>query len=171
MGISDFNGIMPRNKTKIKGVKTMKKILVIALAVVMTFSIVAFAACAQPTTVTGEVHYTSHGHEYGAKVDVTVKGDVIVEVKLYTDEESGYVRTSADNETYGWTGFKRTEDAYAQYIADNFVGKTVAEVQAYVASATADGQTVTTGPKIEGSTQSSARIIVAVQNALSKLGK
>ncbi len=149
----------------------MKKILVIALAVVMTLSIVAFAACASEQKVTGEVHYNSYGTEYGVKVDVTVKGDIITEVKLYTDAESGYVRTSKDNPDHGWTSFQKTEDAYADYIKNNFVGKTVAEVNAYVAEAKAEGQTVTTGPKIEGATQSSARIIVAVKDALSKLAK
>ena len=148
----------------------MKKLLVIALAVILVVSAVCvLAACEKPETVTGEVHYNSHDVEYGVKVDVTVKGGVITDVKLYTDAESGYRRTSPDNADYGWDRFDETEAAYNDYIKDNFVGKTVEEVNAYVASATAEGQTVTTGPKISGSTQSSARIIVAVQNALRKL--
>lgn len=49
---------------------------------------------------------------------------------------------------------------------------TVEEVNAIVATATADGQSVTTeGWTITGGTVSSARIIVAVQNALTKLAK
>ena len=149
----------------------MKKLIVIALAVVMALSVVAFAACDSGETVTGEVHYNSYGTEYGVKVDVTVKGGVITKVKLYTDAESGYKRTSADNAEHGWDRFDETEAAYDQYLQENFVGKTVEAVKAYVASATAEGQTVTSGPKIAQSTQSSARIIVAVQDALSKLGK
>lgn len=154
----------------------MKKILVIALAVVMTFSIVAFAACAQPTTVTGECKYENAwvaGAFYGAKVDVTVKGDKIVAVKLYTDEETGWTRTTKSWEAKeGQLGYAAAEAAYEKWINDTFVGKTVAEVNAYVASATKDGQTVgTESAKLAGATQSSARIIVAVQDALSKLGK
>ena len=51
----------------------MKKVLVIALAVVMMVTAVAVLAACGGETVTGEVHYNSHSIEYGAKVDVTVK--------------------------------------------------------------------------------------------------
>ncbi len=150
----------------------MKKILVIALAVVMALSVVAFAACEKGETVTGECHYDSYGHTYGVKVDVTVKGDVITAVKLYTEKETGWVRTSADNADLGWTSHDKVEAAYDQWIKDTFVGKTVADVNAYKATATAESQTVeTTGIAIQGGTQSSARIIVAVKDALSKLAK
>lgn len=150
----------------------MKKIVVIALAVVMMFSVLAFAACGDNSqTVTGEVSYESFNVKYGVKVDVTVKNDTITAVNLYTDEESGYCRTSPDDATLGWEGYDETEAAYDSYIKTNFIGKSVSEVNAYVATATAVGQTVTTGPKISGSTQSSARIICAIQNALSKLGE
>lgn len=157
----------------------MKKVLVIALAVVMALAVVAFVACEQPQTVTGKCHYTSKHGPYGAMVDVTVKGDVITSVKLYTDAEAAAADKNwndAHRTTPGWTaaegqlGFEATEAAYEEWLADVFVGKTVAEVNAYKASATADGQSVTTeGVNLAGATQSAARIIVAVQNALSKL--
>lgn len=160
----------------------MKKVLVIALAVVMTLAVVAFAACATEQTVTGKCHYASQWGAYGCMVDVTVKGDVITAVKLYTDEEAAAADSTwgeAHRTTPSWTnpsegqlGFAATEAAYATWIEDTFVGKTVAEVNAYVASATADGQSVTTeGINLEGATQSAARVIVAVQDALSKLAK
>lgn len=158
----------------------MKKVLVIALAVVMALAVVALVACEQPQTVTGKCHYSSQYGAYGAMVDVTVKGDVITSVKLYTDAEAAAADENwndAHRTTPSWTkpaegqlGFAATEAAYATWIEDTFVGKTVAEVNAYVASATADGQSVTTeGINLAGATQSAARIIVAVQNALSKL--
>ena len=147
----------------------MKKILVIALAVVMLVYVFALTACAQPQTVTGECHYVSYGTDYGCKVDVTVQNGVITNVRLYTDEESGWHRTSANNPDYGWTGFESTEAAYEGFLA-KFIGKTVADVNAIEATATAEGQTVTTeGWSITGATQSAARIIVAVQDALTKL--
>ena len=150
----------------------MKKILVLALAIVMALSVVALVACDNGQTVTGEVHYNSHSTEYGVKVDVTVKGGRITAVKLYEDSESGYVRTSADNAQYGWTRYQATEDAYPQYIKDAFIGKTVEAVNAYVVTVNATEQTVGANtPKIADSTQSAARIIAAVQNALSKLAK
>ena len=157
----------------------MKKVLVIALAVVMALAVVALVACEQPQTVTGKCHYSSQWGAYGAMVDVTVKGDVITAVKLYTDKEAAAADSTwgeAHRTTPSWTaangqlGFAATEAAYATWIEDTFVGKTVAEVNAYEASATADGQSVTTeGINLEGATQSAARIIVAVQDALSKL--
>lgn len=158
----------------------MKKVLVIALAVVMALAVVAFVACEQPQTVTGKCHYSTQWGAYGAMVDVTVKGDVITSVKLYTDAEAAAADENwndAHRTTPSWTkpaegqlGFAATEAAYATWIEDTFVGKTVAEVNAYEASATADGQSVTTeGINLAGATQSAARIIVAVQNALSKL--
>lgn len=157
----------------------MKKVLVIALAVVMALAVVALVACEQPQTVTGKCHYSSQWGAYGAMVDVTVKGDVITSVKLYTDAEAAAADKNwndAHRTTPSWTaangqlGFAAAEAAYEKWLADVFVGKTVAEVNAYEASATAEGQSVTTkGINLAGATQSAARIIVAVQDALSKL--
>ena len=160
----------------------MKKVLVIALAVVMTLAVVAFAACATEQTVTGKCHYTTQWGAYGCMVDVTVKGDVITAVKLYTDKEAAAADSTwgdAHRTTPSWTkpaegelGFAATEAAYATWIEKTFVGKTVAEVNAYVASATAEGQSVKTeGINLAGATQSAARVIVAVKDALSKLAK
>ena len=153
----------------------MKKILVLALAIVMALSVVALVACDQGETVTGECKYSTQWGGYGCKVDVTVKGGVITAVKLYTDEEAGegFVRTTKSWEAKeGQLGYAAAEAAYEGWINKVFVGKTVAEVNAYVASATAEGQTVgTAAANLAGATQSSARIIVAVQNALSKLAK
>lgn len=150
----------------------MKKILVIALTVIMVVSAFALTACAQPQTVTGECMYTNtHGTKYGVKVDVTVQNGIITAVKLYTDEETGWVRTSPAMPEYGWAQEKvdAAEGAYAEYL-DKFVGMTVEQANAIVATATAEGQSVETeGWAIAGATVSSARIIVAVQNALSKL--
>ena len=157
----------------------MKKVLVIALAVVMALAVVAFVACEQPQTVTGKCHYSTQYGAYGAMVDVTVKGDVITSVKLYTDAEAAAADENwndAHRTTLKWTategqlGFEATEAAYEDWLADVFVGKTVAEVNAYKASVNADGQSVTPeGVNLKGATQSAARVIVAVQNALSKL--
>ena len=155
----------------------MKKILVLMLAFVMVFAVCSLTACGKEYTYTGEVSYESHNTTYGVKVDVTVKGDKITAVKLYTDEETGWVRTSAgwkstEEGGYGMNegdlGVAAAEAAYPEYL-NTFVGKTVAEIMAVEATATAEGQSVTTeGWNLTGATQSAARIIVAVQNALSK---
>ncbi len=143
----------------------MKKlvVLVAVLALVMSFCLVGCS-----TTYTGECKYDSYGHTYGVKVDVAVSGGVIKGVKLYSEEETGWVRTSADNADHGWTGHDKTEAAYDDFLK-KFVGQKVEDVLAIKATATADGQTVEDANwTISGSTQSSARIIVAVQDALKK---
>lgn len=146
----------------------MKKILVIALAVVMLVSVFALTACGAQV-YTGECHYDSYGHIYGVKVDVAVSGGVIKSVKFNTEGTDEWVRTS---DPYGdWTqeNHDAAEAAYEAFL-NKFVGKTVEEVNAIVATATAEGQSVTTeGWKIAGATQSAARIIVAIQNALDQI--
>ena len=109
----------------------MKKILVLMLALVLALSVCAFAACGEKeVTYTGAVSYVSWGNTYGAKVDVTVKGEEITAVKLYTDEETGWHRTTASwTATDGQLGFEAAEAAYPEYL-NKFVGKTVAEVLA-----------------------------------------
>lgn len=144
----------------------MKKLAVLVLTIVLALSAVAFTACAESQTVIGECHYESWGTMYGAKVEVTVKGDFVFDVRLFDDSETDdWFRT-----TKGWDGFDAAEAAYANWIEDVFVGKRIEEVKAFVATATADGQSVgDSTPHISGATVSSARIIVAVQDALSKL--
>ena len=148
--------------------KTSKILAVVLVAVLAVAALAVFAACGKKYT--GEVSYESYGHTYGVKVDVTVKGDIITAVKLYTDEETGWVRTSGPASTWTQEDHDKTEAAYDSYIEENFVGANVADVLSWSATATAKGQTVGAGvPHITGATQSSARIIVAVQNALEKI--
>ncbi len=160
----------------------MKKLLVLALAVVMLVSVFALTACASEETYTGEVSYFAWGTNYGVKVNVTVKGDVITKVEI---ADSDYVSTSAswtEDANPGDLGHDKAEAAYAEWIAKTFVGKTVAEVNAYktcitfgtnddgTTSATIDIDTLKAeGYNLAGATQSAARIIYAVQNALSKI--
>ena len=69
----------------------MKKILVIALAVlVLVGAVSVLAACNSGETYTGYCYYPSPwgGGGYGCVVDVTVKGDTIVAIKLYSDADA-----------------------------------------------------------------------------------
>ena len=159
----------------------MKKIIVIALAVVMALSLVLVLAACGGETYEGECHYAnkwdSTKPDYGVKVKVTVKGDVITAVKIvdypeWTRTTSSWTASEGKNPgDVGYQlGYAAAEAAYAAWIEKTFVGKTVAEVNAYQATATVDGQSVdTASAKLVGATQSAARIIVAVQNALSKI--
>lgn len=196
----------------------MKKILVLALAIVMAFSVVALVACDQGETYDGEckLHAKTATYEsyYGCKVTVTVKGGVITNVKLWSDEDfkaaagQDYHRTTptwlsaAEADEYNKAhpnekakfgvglGFKTTEARYEAWLKATYEGKSVEDAKKITASATekADGELInieyvvgTESTKasilkpgddksdMTGATQSIARVIVAVQDALSKI--
>lgn len=104
------------------------------------------------------------------KVKVTVTGDKIDKVEIV---KSDYTQLSAANDNAGWTEENRKNYTdNEQKLLDSFEGKTIDEVKAYTASiqnvsgatenkVTAEGLSV-----ITGATQSTARIILAVQDAL-----
>ena len=151
----------------------MKKLIVIALAVVMALSVVAFAACGAEETVNGTASYSSQWGTYGVEVNVTVKGNVITAVEIVDHE--GWTRTSGSwtaGQHEGDLGFEAAEAAYQNWLDTKIVGQKVETVRGWTATATATEQSVGEGvPCIAGATQSSARFIVAIQNALSKLAK
>lgn len=166
----------------------MKKIIFsLILTLVLIFAVVASVACDGDTegvTVTGEVSFVNPfdaNLTYGAKVDVTVKDGVITCVRLYTEEETNWVRTSQNNVDENWQIHDEVEAAYDSWIQAEIVGKTVDEVMSWVAVANTNGQYVLAdedgnfyGPVLTLTTgatamQSSARIIVAIQNALREL--
>ncbi len=163
----------------------MKKVLVIALAVILVVSAVCvLAACDNGEVYEGQCSYTvsDWNTTYGAKVKVHVKGNTITEVELLTDEETGWHRTTSSwqkDATPGDLGYTDAEAAYDSYLA-KFKGKTVDEVKAIQVTVLsgnvtqAQSYTVTVANKtgwwnLTGATQSSARIIAAIQNALSKI--
>ena len=153
----------------------MKKLIVIALAVVMALSVVAFAACGGAQTVEGEYSYKNAWDKtgtqsYGAKVTVTVKGGVITSVEVAADTDTFF------NLSSGWTDKSKWENGEKAMI-DSFVGLSVEEVNAITVKCAESGQpeSITGAPSalkvVSGATQSSGRLILAVQNALSKLAK
>ena len=158
----------------------MKKILVIALAVVMMVSVFALTACAQPQVVEGEYSYkNSHdatgASSYGCKVKVTVVNGTITKVEVEADTDK-FFNVSAGwtdnyqpdgNPTEGKKAWLAQRDSFAQ----SFVGMTVEEVNAIVVECDDKSQpkTITGVDYVTGATQSSGRVILAIQNALSKL--
>ena len=169
----------------------MKKILVLALAIVMAFSVVALVACGTEETVEGEYKYANTYNDtgdtpvlddyYGCKVTVTVKNGVITNVVVADDTDKLF------NLSAGWTDKAKWQNA-SKAMIDSFVGLKVEDVKnikvAKAASGAPDtkveGKTITDVPAglkvVEsdghtGATQSSGRLILAVQNALSNLGK
>ncbi len=171
----------------------MKKILVIALAVVLALGVLAFAACEQPQVVEGEYSYANTHDEtgtqkYGCKVKVTVKGGVITAIEVAEDTATFFNLSANWTEDYTPNG-KPTAGKTAwiengKKMADSFVGLTVDQVNAIKVTCAASGEpdTKTEGVKtidgapaklqvVSGATQSAGRLILAVQNALSKLAK
>ena len=85
----------------------MKKILVIALAVVMLVSVFALTACNQQT-VEGEYKYENPyaaGKYYGVKVSVTLNKDVITKVVVTSEDTDAYTNLSAS-----WTDKSKWEN-------------------------------------------------------------
>ncbi len=149
----------------------MKKVLVLALVAVMVFAVCSLTACGV-NTYTGECSYESWGTTYGCKVDVTVNGKgVITSVKLWSDEDTGWVRTTSADRWDGTSlgiGYEAAEAAYADYLK-LFKGKTVEEVMAIDVEVNALIQVVEDDWSIAGATVSAARIVAAVQDALSQI--
>ena len=102
----------------------MKKILVIALVVVMLVSIFALTACDKEVVLTGEYEETFGKNQdlYVTKVVVTVKGDIIVKVEM-AEDSNHYTKESAKWASTNWT------DAEESVLA-SFAGKSVSELLA-----------------------------------------
>ena len=118
--------------------------------------------------VTGEYAYDdpwTPGAKYGVKVEVTVLGDIIINVTVTSTDSDMYTNISSS-----WYDKAKWENGQAAFLA-SFVGKTVAEVKAIVVDCAVNGfpNSVTGFTGVIGATQSSGRTILAIQDALSKL--
>lgn len=143
----------------------LKGILTLAAAISM-------GACSTGAsgTVSGEYSYEQYSTTYNAVVTVTVENDIIKDVVI------GECHNLSDaNEAYGWTEEKRAvyTAGVEAYLA-SFEGKTVTEVMSIEVAVAESGspltgEEATFTDKITGTTQSSGRIILAIQNALEKL--
>ncbi len=119
----------------------------------------------------GQYSYDSYGSTYGIKVVVVLDAEEkISNIVVVSDEVTGWVSLSAAYPDYGWTEESRQVwlDAEADLI-ESFIGMTADEVEAL--SATIGGivgseDAVTDGYNVTGATQSSARLVLALQNAL-----
>ena len=147
----------------------MKKILIIALAVVMLVSVFALTACNQQT-VEGEYAYDNAwvpGAKYGVKVSVTLNKDVITKVVVTSENTENYTNLSAS-----WGDKSKWENGEAAFLA-SFEGKTIQDVLNIRVACAANGQpsSVEGFTAVAGATQSSGRTILAIQNAIKQLGQ
>ncbi|MGN0818153.1 MAG: hypothetical protein ACI4L9_04210 [Candidatus Coproplasma sp.] len=126
----------------------------------------AYNSVASTKYYIGSYHYPNTWNpdaaEYGVKVCVAVTGDKITKVEIV---ESDYVQATAS-----WTDRQNYLDKEADLLKA-YEGKTVAEVKGYTASISgvADATTNSVSESsvlITDATQSSARILLAVQDAL-----
>ncbi len=161
--------------------KLFKAFLLVAVVACCAVA-VAFAGCGDKTTGTtyeGDYHYSqTHGVNttvYGIKVKVTVDGDKITKVEKVA---SDYVEVTTSTTVPG-----RWEQAQIDNWNNNlgallkaYEGKTVAEIKALEVKCTdsvpdkkADQSWGDSALCISDATQGSGRVLLAVQNALSKI--
>ena len=143
----------------------MKKILVLMLAFVMVFAVCSLTACGEEVTYTGEYKYENAwapGNYYGVQVEVTVKGNKVKSVVVTSENTDSYTNLSAS-----WADKALWEEGEEAFLA-SFAGMKVADVLALEVVCQPNGQptTVSGMDYVTGATQSSGRVILAVQNAL-----
>ncbi len=136
----------------------------------------ALSGCAWTTdTAEGVYHYTNYGVDYGVKVNVEVqtdeKGDRIRQVTIV---DSDYTQLSEARPDYGWTDENRQNYIdNEQALLDSYRGLYVADVLAMEVGTAANGEPTSVpgdAPLITGATQSSGRLLLAVQDALCNFG-
>ena len=160
--------------------KGMKKALIcLALGAVAALGVVGFAACDSVITgeAEGEYHYANPwgGNDYGVKVKVVVEEDIIQSVTIV---ESDYVQASAT-----WTDRDNYLAQEAELLS-RYKGLDVDDVMKIKVGISTDpqGQPLTqdedgfvalkagkTDLLLGDATQSSARIVLAVQNAIENI--
>lgn len=150
----------------------MKKFFgALAVAGLTVLSCAAFAACgSDPVDYKGSYKYENAwqaGSYYGVNVTVTVEGDKITKVVCDADTDTMH------NVTPSWDGHDTTVAGLNDYLK-KFEGKKVADVKALNVSKDDKGQPNTDDAAhtsqgdllFTGATQTSGRIILAVQDAL-----
>ena len=151
----------------------MKKILKFGAAACLASCAALMGGCANTTTYSGETSYVEYGTTYGIKVNVEVQGDKISKVTVV---DSDYVSASPS----GWNS-KPWFDNLATILAA-YRGKTVEEILAkkvatydtgagFAPYAADEAEFSNFGDQfiITGATLGSARLMLAVQDALQKV--
>lgn len=143
----------------------MKKSIKTFAAGASLVAALALAGCGGETKkYTGDYHYETEYGTYGVKVEVEVRNGIVKDVDILG---SGYTEV-----TDVWEG-KENYLKNREAMLDSFEGKTVEEILAYTVSKEADGTPVQISAGslkvVTGATQCSGRLILAVQNALSKI--
>lgn len=155
--------------------KIYKALAGICLAGALCGGAFAVSGCGdtQTDTVIGEYHYINYGVFYGVRVNVEVqtdsKGDRIRKVTI---ADSDYTQLSPANPDYEWTDADRENySSQEQTLLNAYRGMYVADVLAMDVETAANGEPQGVSDDsvlISGATQSSGRLLLAVQDALLK---
>ena len=162
--------------------KVSKLIAGIVLAASVAVTAGALVGCGESEqTYKGEYSYENSwtpGKYYGVKVSVTVKGDKIVKVETVEapDNWSNFSSGWTENAHPGDLGEEKAKAGFDEYLK-KFEGKTVDEVLALKVSKSDKGEPNTddAGDASQGAfiytgaTQTSGRVILAVQDALADI--
>lgn len=154
--------------------KTVKIILGAALAATLAAGTFALAGCTKTEYVEGEYTYTQYGTAYGFKVRVGVQGDRISSVEIL---DSDYVAAtdmvSGDWKPENWTDNQdEALNAFRGAYVKDILALQVKTDEAGVPVVKSGDGFVNYGDNyiVTGATQSSGRLMLAVQNALAELG-
>ena len=151
----------------------MKKIFKLGAAACLISCAALTGGCADKATYSGETSYVEYGTTYGIKVNVEVQGDKISKV---TVADSNYVSASPS----GWDSKPWFDNlptllaAYRGKTVEEILSKQVATYDTGAGNApyaSDDAEFVSFGDQfiITGATLGSARLMLAVQNALQKI--
>ena len=137
--------------------KFVKTILCLALISAVLFS---FTACGDKEKVySGEYD----NQPYYCKVNITVKGEKIIKVELEPDTAEKY------NVTPDKGNYKEIFNNGKAKILKYYEGKTLDEVAALKEAEVVSGEQSNSPYAVAGATQSSNRVLFAIQNAISKI--
>ncbi len=155
-----------------------RKFLLFAMLLCATFA-VCLTSCGGDKTYAGSYTYDDVYSEstpkakYGVTVSVTVRGDKIISVSVAEDTDTRYNYTPIwkENAITGDLGAEKAKSAIAGYVKV-YEGKSVAEIKGLTVATLDDGtpdkaqKAAWSGYVLTGATQTSGRILLAVQDAL-----
>lgn len=175
----------------------MKKIfkgLAIAVAATATCAGVALAttgcSAGKNGTYYGEYHYVNYGHTYGMIVEVNVENNIITKITDITNTDNSYAKeiqkdtewvvVSPANPSIDWSEDDvKKWNTYENWLLQQYVGWSVTDIlditvyygsngQPYETKGGYNAELLQSSLLISGATQGSGRLMLAVQDALTK---
>lgn len=146
--------------------KFNKVLAILALASACCACAVAGCTSSETKTVEGDYHYVTDYGTYGVKVSVEVQNDKIKKVTILDSDYT--LTTSAD---YGFADSVKWDNG-VNALLDTYADRSVASVLDQKVTVGADSVPTAVDNSafvVSGATQSSGRLLLAVQDALKKL--